>query len=368
MKGLRTTFRLLTGLVFIFSGFVKGVDPVGTVYRMQDYFMAFGTTWANDLALPLTIFLCTLEFLLGISLFFNLYIRKLAWVLLPMMTFFTVLTYFDAFYNMVPDCGCFGDAVKLTNMQTFIKNLVLMGFVVPVFIWRNKYRERITPAASLTILSLSALLFAGMSWYCLWHLPLLDFRDWKIGNRVTRQNTRQVRFFVTYQNQKTGEVKEFQAPDYPWNDSTWLAEWSFVSQRAEDPGKDEMALMIEDREGNDLSAGILVIPDYHFLVVAYSLDDADPEIYSALQSLYTQVSEAGYSLIGLTGSLPDTIDAFRARNSVEFDFYNSDDIILKSMIRSNPGLILLKDGVVVDKWHYRDLPGWDYLQKTYLEN
>ncbi len=182
MKIVRTLFRILVGVVFVFSGFVKGVDPVGTVYRMHDYFVAFGTTWANDYALLFTILLCVLEFILGISLLFNLWIRKTAWVLLPMMTFFTILTFFDAFYTMVPDCGCFGDAVKLTNMETFIKNLVLMVFVIPIFIWRNRFKSLFKPAGDLLLLFSIAILFAGLSIYCLWHLPVIDFRGWKVGS------------------------------------------------------------------------------------------------------------------------------------------------------------------------------------------
>ena len=367
MKVLRNLFRLFVGIVFIFSGFVKGVDPLGTVYRIQDYFLAFGTTWANDAALGLTIFLCTLEFILGISLLFNIGLKYTSWILLPVMTFFTILTFFDATYNMVPDCGCFGDAVKLSNTGTFIKNLILMGFVVPVFIWRKKYKNCCGTLAGVSLLFLFAVLFSGLSVYALWHLPPLDFRDWKVGNKVNDNLDESVRFYVTYKNRHTGETQEFLAPNYPWNDSTWLSNWIFVSQRVEDPNEDVMSLLIEDREGNNIAKSILSIPDVHFLVVSYDLKKADTEAIRELEMLYRKASAEGYSFIALTSSLSKVYDSLSAKEELEMPFYNSDDIVLKSMIRANPGLIMLRDGVVVDKWHYNDLPDWEEIASKIQE-
>jgi len=367
MKRVRTLFRILVGIVFIFSGFVKGIDPLGTVYRMQDYFLAFGTTWANDFALPLTIFLCILEFILGISLLFNLWIRMSAWVLLPMMTSFTILTFFDAFYNLVPDCGCFGDAIKMNNTETFIKNVVLMALVIPIFIWRKRYKSLLNPTGDLLVLGMATILFTGLSFYCLWHLPVIDFREWRKGAQVNQASELPIRFFVTYKNRHTGETGEFLAPDYPWNDSTWLSDWIFVSQRVEDPNQDNLALMIEDSLENDLARTFLDIPDYHFFVVVYNLDAADREALVRLQPLYQAVSEAGYSFIGLTGTLPEKVAAFQGETGVSIPFYSSDDVVLKSMIRSNPGLILLKDGVVIEKWHYHDFPDWQEVKKKYID-
>ncbi len=368
MKTVRTLFRIFVGLIFIFSGFVKGIDPLGTVYRIQDYFLAFGTSWANDFALFLTIFLCVLEFILGISLIFNLWIRKTVWALLPMMTFFTILTFFDAFYYLVPDCGCFGDAVKLTNMETFLKNLVLMAFVIPIFIWRNRFKSIFKPAGDMILLLSIAVLFAGLSVYCLWHLPVIDFRGWKVGAQVNEASESDVHFYVTYKNRYTGETEEFLSPNFPWNDSTWLADWIFISQRVIDPGQDDLTLLIEDREGNNLAHSFLNIHDYHFFVVAYDLDKTNLEAFGKLQTLYQQVYDAGYSVICLTSTLPDEIAVFKEKRGVTFDFYNSDDVVLKTMIRSNPGLILLKDGKVLKKWHYNDFPEWKSVKERYIDN
>jgi len=136
MKFIRNFSRLLVGAIFIFSGIVKGVDPLGTAYRIEDYFIAYGIEWAIPLSLFLSVFLCTLEFMLGISLLFNAWVRRTAWLLFPLMIFFTLLTMVDAIWEPVPNCGCFGDAIKLTNLETFYKNVVLIVFTAIIFYGR----------------------------------------------------------------------------------------------------------------------------------------------------------------------------------------------------------------------------------------
>jgi uncharacterized membrane protein YphA (DoxX/SURF4 family) len=368
MKTVRTLFRILVGLVFIFSGFVKGVDPLGTVYRMNDYFIAFGITWAIPLSLVLTIFLITLEFVIGISLLFNLYIKGIAWLLLPLMTYFTVLTLFDALYNLVPDCGCFGDAIKLTNLQTFLKNLLLMGFVVPIFMWRKNFRPLIPAWSQLLVIFFFAVGFLGMSVNAYRHLPLIDFMAWKEGNRVNNLSSAPVRFYVRYKNTRTSEEKEYLAPNYPWNDSVWMSQWVFVSQRAADEGPvSTMSLRIEDETGADVTSSVLDIPDFHFIVVAYDLAKTDSAGFRKMDVLYRVSEEDGFSFIALTSSLPEEVKAFREKHIVDLPFYYADDVVLKTMVRSNPGLILMNNGVVVHKWAWRDLPTYDQLNQKYLK-
>jgi uncharacterized membrane protein YphA (DoxX/SURF4 family) len=368
MKITRTAFRIFVGIVFIFSGFVKGIDPLGTVFKMNDYFLAFDQPWAMQFSLPLSIFLCAVEFMIGVSLFFNLMIRKSAWLLLPMMIFFTILTFFDATYNIVPDCGCFGDAVKLTNVQTFIKNLVLMCFVVPIFAWRNKYRSLLSSAGEWAVLGIIALAFTLLSVWCYRYLPVVDFMSWKVGNTINKTGSADARFYVTYKNIKTGEEKEYLAPDYPWNDSVWMSEWVFLSQRAEDPSAGNgMALMAEDAAGNDVTPSITGNPDYQFIFVTYDLEGADPENFTKILPLYKQVEAAGYSFVCISNALPEVIREFRMANGTAFEFYSADDVVLKTMVRSNPGLILIKNGIVIEKWHYRDFPSWKTLREKYLK-
>lgn len=367
MTFLRNSFRIIVGIVFIFSSFVKGIDPLGTVYRMEDYFIAFNLPVFIPLSLYLAIFLCVIEFVLGISLFFNLWIRKLVWLLIPMMVFFTVLTFFDAFYNLVPDCGCFGDALKLTNLQTFLKNVVLMAFVIPIFVWRKKYKSIFKPWLDVAVLLVATFSFTLMSVHSYRHLPMIDFMGWKVGNKINQKATKPVIFYVTYKNKRTGEEKEYISPNYPWNDSTWLSEWIFKSQRVVDPNQDQgLVLRVEDEHGGDFTSSILDNPDYQFILVAYDLGKTNAEGFHKILPFYKKAVMDGYSFICLTNSLPEEIRKFRLANGTAFDFYMADDVVLKTMIRSNPGLILLKDGIVIAKWPFRTFPGYEEVRKDYI--
>ncbi len=364
MKIFRNFSRILIGLVFVFSGFVKGVDPMGTAFRMEDYFSSFNLLWAIPSAIYLSVILCALEFITGISMLFNLWVRKTSWLLLFMMIFFTVLTFFDAFFNLVPDCGCFGDAVKLTNMQTFIKNIILMVFTLMIFIQRKKFKGSIPMPVQRFAVVLVFILFAGMSVYSYRHLPFLDFLGWKKGEQVNQKNQLPLKFFVKYRNQVTGEEKEYLAPNYPWNDSVWLSQWIFVNQRVEDPNKsDAPMLRIEDESFNDITPAILDNPGYQFLFVSYDLEKANQRAFLMILPFYKEASREGCSFVCLTSSLPDEIQKFKMVHGTSFDYFMADDVMLKTMIRSNPGLILLKNGKVLGKWGFRDIPDFKEVMK-----
>jgi uncharacterized membrane protein YphA (DoxX/SURF4 family) len=365
MKIFRIVSRILLGIVFIFSGFVKGIDPLGFSYRLEDYFQVFGMHWAIPLALYLTIFLCTLEFIIGISLLFNLWIKGSAWGLLGMMIFFTCLTFFDAVYNMVPDCGCFGDAIKLTNLQTFLKNIVLFIFVFPVFAGRKKFRDWAPVWAQKMFLLIFSLFFLALSIHCYRHLPVIDFMDWKVGARVNVPAT-PLKFYVTYKNKVTGEEKEYLTPDYPWNDSVWMSRWAFKSQRAVDPAKGQtLALRVEDEHGADVSSSIVDNPELQFILVAWDLGKTDTTAFRRILPFYKKANIAGYSFICLTSSLQGEIKNFRMNNGAAFSFYNADDVVLKTMVRSNPGLIVIRNGVVLAKWPFRNFPSYEWVMKKF---
>jgi len=366
MKILRNSFRILVGMVFIFSGFVKGVDPLGLAFRIEDYFVAFGIPWASRFSLELSIIFIMLEFTLGISLLLNLWIRKTAWLLLLIMTYFTVLTFLDAIWNLVPDCGCFGEAIKLTNMQTFIKNIILMGFVVPIFIWRKKYRSALPVTMDILIVCLTAILFSWMSLHAARHLPLIDFMAWKKGNKVNRTSALPVKFYVTYKNKKTGEKKEFLTPNYPWNDSVWMSQWTFLGQRADDLNQGTaLNLRAEDEAGNDVTPSVINNPDLQFILVSYDLSSANKDAFRKILLFAKKALNDNYSFVCITNAFGPDVKKFRMANGTLFDFYSADDVVLKTMIRSNPGLILIKNGVVLKKWHYNDFPDYEAVKKQF---
>jgi uncharacterized membrane protein YphA (DoxX/SURF4 family) len=367
MKFIRTFSRIFIGVVFIFSGFVKGVDPLGTAYRIEDYFIAYGWEWAMPLALFLSIALSTLEFVLGVALTLNLRLKQLSWPLFFLMIFFTLTTLYDALYEPVPDCGCFGDAIKLSNWETFYKNIVLIVLVLVIFRERKRFRNPLSGSVQGVIIALVILGFAGFSVYQYHHLPWLDFRDWKVGRDLVPDNPGEAKIYLKYRNTETGEEREYLSPNYPWDDSVWLSKWEFVDQRIDDSEvKKGHQLAIYDLEGNDVTDFFITNPDYQFLLISYDLATADREALEEAGKLYEKIEDAGYSFIVITGSLEDEISKARKLMHADLEFFNADDIELKTMIRANPGLILLRDGIVIDKWHYNNFPGFEELDESYL--
>jgi len=357
MLNIRTFSRIFVGLVFIFSGFVKGVDPLGTAYRIEDYFIAYGTDWAMPLALFLSIFLSTVEFVLGFALLFNFRLKALSWVLFPLMIFFTALTLYDAIFSPVPDCGCFGDAIKLTNWQTFYKNIVLIGFVYIIFKQRERFKSILHLKSQTVFVLFLSIVFASFSYYQYNHLPLIDFRQWKIGNYISDDSDIEERVFLIYKNKKTEEQKEYLSPNYPWNDSVWMSEWEFVDQRIEIPEQAQsISVYITTSEGDDVTREMIENPDYQFLFITWDINKAPVMAFEKINILNQYFSDKGIELAGLTSNSIKEIEPLVEMHSLDFIFYNADNIALKTVVRANPGLILLKEGRVINKWHYHDFP------------
>lgn len=366
MRTIRTISRLFVGLVFVFSGFVKGVDPMGTMFKIEDYFIAFGTEFAMPVALPLSFLLCAIEFVLGMALIFNIRIRPTIWLTLLMMGCFTIMTFFDAIYSPVPDCGCFGEAIILSNWQTFYKNLLLMVFVLILFAGRKKIHSSFRPAVQNGILGMVTALFLTFSAYCYTHLPVIDFRDWKVGKDMMPDDAGNPIAYLKYKNLQTGAEKEWQAKDLPWDDSLWMASWTFVDQRIDDSHvKKAHDLQIVDPAGNDLTEAYIGNPDYQLLFLSYDLEAASSTALQQMVELYQAADSLGYSCVMLTNALDEQLAAFRVQYPSHLEVYNADDIVLKTMVRSNPGLLLMKDGVVMGKWHYRNFPGVKDLQTQF---
>ena len=367
MKNLVKIVRIITGLVFMFSGFVKGVDPLGTAYRFEDYFIVYHIAWLIPLALTFSVAMCTLEFVLGAMLVFNLRARFTAWVLLVMMSFFTVLTFFDALTSLVPDCGCFGDAIKLTNWQTFYKNMVLIVFAGLIFIYRRNQDSSVPAKRQWNLAIVISIVFIYFSLYCYQHLPVVDFTEWKQGNKLFIENPIPQKYFLTYRNKKTGEQKEYLSPNYPYTDSVWMAQWEFVSQRVDDPnlyfGRN---LQISDSAGANFTDQFIRYPDYVFLMTSYDVHKADQHAFVSMNRFAQQVVEGGRPFILLVSNTPAEMNQVARKIHITYPVYYADDIVLKTMVRSNPGLMLLHNGVIVKKWHYRDFPDYEKIAVRYF--
>ncbi|MFZ4705161.1 MAG: BT_3928 family protein [Bacteroidales bacterium] len=367
MRTFVNIIRSITGLVFMFSGFVKGIDPMGFAYRLEDYYNVYHISWLMPLALTFSIALCTVEFVLGVMLLFKLRIRITAVLVLLMMLFFTLLTFYDALTNLVPDCGCFGDAIKLSNWQTFYKNIVLIIFAFIVFIYRRKQDTALPAKRQWSYAFIASVAFIYFSVYCYMHLPLIDFTEWKPGNKLFAENPVPQKYYLTYKNKKTGEKKEYLSPDYPYADSVWMAQWEFVSQRVEDPniyyGRN---LQITDSAGTDYTAQFIRDPGFVFLMTSKDINLAAESKLAGMNGFAEQVVKSGAKFILLVNNTPAQAIQIAKKENLIYPVYFADEIELKTMVRSNPGLLLLHNGVIIKKWHYRDIPDFEDVSARYL--
>lgn len=353
MKTIIRISRTILAFVFLFSSIVKGIDPLGTAYKIEDYILAYQMDWALPLSLILAFILIAFEFSLGAMLLFNLLPKFTRWSMVLMMGFFTIVTFFDAIYNPVPDCGCFGDALILTNWQTFYKNLVLDFLLIILFFHRPKPINKIKHLSWALAIFIA---FFSFSYYNLQHLPLIDFRFWKIGTQVFNTNQKPVELYLSYQNKNTGEIKEYLSPNYPYQDSSWMANWKFLSTREFNPNVNTQNVMIFDKDGNDATLEVLGFPGKILLLISPDLDAIAPKKAEKIKTLIRLTEKESLPLFLITASVGQTIDNFVNRYQIDVPIYLADDIDLKTIVRSNPGLVLLEDGKVINKWAVADFP------------
>ena len=366
MRIIGNICRILTGLVFMFSGFVKGVDPLGTAYRIEDYLQVFHMTWLMPSALFFSILLCTFEFVLGVALVFSIRLKFTAWVLLFVSGFFTVLTFFDALNNTVPDCGCFGDALKLTNWETFYKNIVLMIMTVIIFYRRKRTVPCFLPKIEVLFTGIVAALFATFTIYSYTMLPVIDFLPFKTGTHLISPIPPTPQIYLTYKNKKTGETKEYLSPNFPWKDKVWMSEWDFVSQRVNKLSENDM-IYIQDFHSLDVTREVLSNKNGELLIVSYDLEKANKRALGKVIEFGNQAVRQYLSTIMLTSTAIRNHNFIAVPAPMHFEFYNADDVQLKMLVRANPGIILVKDGVIMGKWSTYNLPTVNDLYKILLK-
>ena len=355
---LNVVCRWAVGLVFLFSSFVKGVDPMGTTFKVQEYMTAWsigGLTfeWALPFAEFLSVALICAEFLVGVLLIFNAYRRLSAWLLVLMMLFFTITTLVDAITNKVTDCGCFGDAVKLTNWQTFWKNIALDVPTVFIFLTRNLRRKRRFERDGLILIfAVAAMLVFEI--YNIKHEPVIDFRPWKIGNQMMDlESTEGMKSYVTYRNTKTGESEEFESAQLmdKLSDSEWAAEWEWESSRVVDPR--EIAapgFSMLDLEGEDRAIDLLPAEDGMLIVTVHHIDKVNDKGLREVKRAVALAEDNGIKIVMLTAALPEEVQAWMADNDISgLDYLFADATAIETMMRGNPGFMYVKNATVVDK-------------------
>lgn len=374
MRLVKNLCRIIVGIVFIYSGFVKGIDPLGSDYKFTDYFNAFGMGWMNATTLFFSFALSLTEFLIGIALLFNLWVSRMAWGSLLFMAFFTPLTLVLALTNPVSDCGCFGDAMILTNWQTFWKNIILLLLAIMIFVYRKEYKSSLPLVGQFSFLALAGAGMLCLSVYCYRHLPVLDFRPYAVGKNITEgmrlpEGTEPDQYEVTlkYKNKQTGEVLSFTEENYPWQDTlNW--EYESSSERLVKKGYITPIhdLVIEHPTLGNITEEILEDDNHTILAVAYNLTQSDVQYQPAINRLAEYAQEKGIRFYGLTSSSERDIETYKKRYHVPYEFCTADEIQLKTMIRSNPGVIILREGTILDKWAGKDVPDVKELQDTDL--
>ena len=355
---LNVVARWFVGLVFLFSSFTKGVDPMGTTFKVQEYMTAwnigsFTFEWALPLAGVLSVTLICAEFLVGILLITNAYRRLSAWLLVLMMLFFTTTTLIDALTNKVTDCGCFGDAVKLTNWQTFWKNVVLDVPTVWILLTRNLRRKRRFERDGVVFISAVTVMLV-FEIYNIKHEPVVDFRPWKIGNKMMdTENTEGLKSYVTYRNLQTGETEEFESALLmeKMQDEQWVEQWEWESSRVVDPR--EIAapgFSMMDLEGDDHAADLLPAEDGMLIVTVHHLSDVDKQGVVEIKRALRMAEENGIRIVMLTSALPEEVQSWLYENKIDgLDYLFADTTAIETMMRGNPGFMYIKNGTVIDK-------------------
>ena len=311
--------RIILAIVFILSGFVKAVDPLGTQYKIDDYLeaMSLGGLLPGMATLGASIAQSAVEFCLGVFLLFAIRRRLTSRLILLIMAVMTPLTLWLAIENPISDCGCFGDALVLTNWQTFWKNVVLLVCAIVVALWPKEMFRFVSKSNQWIVINYSALFILAISAWSLYYLPTFDFRPYHVGTNL-RQN---------WQRTMDGE-------DLPYAD-----------------------FFIENvKDGEDITEALLNDSSYVFLMVSPYLEQADDSRLDLINELYEYANEHSYGFYCLTSSTHENIERWREITGAEYPFCLTDGITLKTVIRSNPGLLLLKDGTIIRKWSHNDLP------------
>lgn len=363
MKFIANFSRLLVGLEFIFSGFVKVVDPYGTGLKLEEYFEVF----AGDLpafssffqffaehSLVLSLLFCALELILGVALVFSFRMKLTAWLALGLMGFFTFLTFYSAYFNKVTDCGCFGDFLKFKPWHSFLKDVISMVFILIIFFYRKKYKK--SELGTPMVLIFTIVTF-GIGIYSIRYLPIVDFLPYAAGKSISQQMIQpNIKPELSYVFLDKVSGKEVESKEYLSDTAKYKYVSSEVLNESEiKPKITDYAL--SDTAGNDFTQQSFE-GNKLFITIKYTegLDDVD---FGKIKNLVSKVSKKKLEPMILHSLARKDIEDIITKNQLDYGYYSCDEKVLKTMARNNPCIILLKNGTVVDKWSYNNLPDAD---------
>ncbi|MEO7213804.1 BT_3928 family protein [Mucilaginibacter sp.] len=378
-NGLIWFCRIAVGLLFIFSGLIKANDPLGFSYKLEEYFEVFHLTFLNGFALSAAVILCALEMLLGFALLVGTRAVSVIWGLLLLIIFFGFLTFYSAYFKVVQTCGCFGDAIPLTPWQSFSKDMLLLLLVLVLFVNRKTITPLVGQKTGDKLLITATVLSLGFGLYTYNFSPVVDFLPYKIGANIleemkTPPGAPADVYEITYhlKNKKTAETKLMTDKEYLktaiWKDTNWeivgTPESVLLKKGFEPKIRD---LNIQDAQGNNYNQELLSRPFYTLVIVAYNLEETNVEAIGRINAISADlIKNFNTRVILLTSNPAQSAEAFAKKNNLVSELFYADGVPLKSMVRSNPGIMLLKNGTVVNKWHYHSLPKYEDLVKEYF--
>ncbi|MGX1642200.1 BT_3928 family protein [Sphingobacterium sp. NPDC055431] len=376
--------RILVGLLFIFSGLIKANDPMGFGYKLQEYFHVLNLGFLSDYATWIAIFLCAVEIILGGLLILGVAGKKVAWGLLLLIIFFTFLTFYSAFFEVVKSCGCFGDAIPLTPWQSFFKDLILLILIVFIFIKRDQIKPFIRSLFTRNLLTALIILGSfGIGIYTYYFLPFIDFLPYKEGNNVPElmkvpEGAEPDVFEHIYElkNKTTNETKKVTDKEYMgqklWEDENWEVvgdpQTRLIKKGYEVKIPD---LIITDMDGTDRTEEVIQNPYYNFIVVSTDLKKMSPFDLAALDRINTTIRDLSedYNIRAVlaTASFSDEVNYLNDQMDLVLETFYVDAVPLKSMVRANPGVMLMLNGTVVKKWSQYNFPSKHELITKYLD-
>lgn len=357
--------RLLLSAVLMVSGFVKAVDPMGFTYKLQEYLAAFGLTGIDEgWILAGALSLSAAEFIMGVLLLMGVYTSVATFLTFLFFLFFTPFTLVLAVWNPVHDCGCFGDALQLSNEATFAKNAVLLVCATMVWFRRRLFIRRISPVNRWMVSLFAFCYIALVEGVSLSHLPVMDFRPFAVGSNL-RSAVVDIpsEIKVLYRFEKDGQVQEFDDETYP--DSTWnyLGSSSYVIKQGQPALIADFAFM-DMATGDDYAPAILEDSGYVCIVVINRIETADESRVDKINDLYDYCVEQGVPFFAATSSEEEDVELWRKRTGAEYSMLWADEVMLKTIVRSNPGVLLIKDGRVAGKWNVNDLPSVEQFHES----
>ena len=359
MRILVGVARWVVGILFIFSGFIKLNDPIGFGFKLEEYFSpsVLNIEFLAPFALIIAILLVVFELVLGIMLLIGYLPKFTTWTLLVMILFFTFLTFYSAYFNKVTDCGCFGDAIPLTPWQSFYKDVILLILILILFFNRKYIQPYFAKASHRWIIFLAFMLSFTFAYYVLMHLPLMDFRAYRVGNNIAEKMTvpegaQEAVYDYHWRFRKDGKEEIITTRgSFPHADGEFIDVETELVQEGYIPPIHDFAI---EREGEDFTAEMLA-EDKLLMIVAYSLESSEAPGLEKLSTIVEDAKAEGYRVIGLSASSAEKKAEIKEAYDLDFEFYFADQTALKTIVRSNPGILKLEKGTIVQKLHWNDL-------------